>query len=68
MNMGDKKEFTLEQASVNTLRILGCEAISNADSGHSGIVLGAAPIMYAIYKNMKFDQPTRHGLIGTDSS
>jgi len=47
--------FTLEQAAVNTLRVLACEAISNAQSGHSGIALGAAPIMYAVYKNMKFD-------------
>ena len=49
------QEFTLEQASVNTLRVLACEAISNANSGHSGIALGAAPLMYAIYKNMRFD-------------
>jgi transketolase len=47
--------FTLEQASVNTLRALGCEAISNAKSGHSGMVLSAAPMMYSIYKAMKFD-------------
>jgi len=46
---------TLEEAAVNTLRVLSCEAIAAAKSGHSGIVLGAAPIMYAVYKNMNFD-------------
>jgi len=51
---------TLEQAEVNTIRVLACEAISNANSGHSGIVLGAAPIMYAIYNNMKFDPHNGH--------
>jgi transketolase len=50
-----KKEYSLEQAAVNSLRVLACEAISNAGSGHSGIALSAAPILYAIYKNMKFD-------------
>jgi transketolase len=46
---------TLEQAAVNTLRVLACDAIASAGSGHGGIVLGAAPIMYATYKHMKFD-------------
>ncbi|MDR0462598.1 MAG: transketolase [Christensenellaceae bacterium] len=43
------------EKAVNTLRVLAAEAISNANSGHSGIALGAAPLMYAIYKNMNFD-------------
>jgi len=48
-------EFTIGQAAVNTLRVLSAEAIANAKSGHGGIALGAAPIMYAIYKNMNVD-------------
>jgi transketolase len=51
MGAGD----TIDQAAVNTLRVLGCEAIAAAKSGHSGIVLGAAPIIYAVYKSMNFD-------------
>ena len=52
--MGESK-FTLEQAAVNTLRVLGAEAISNAQSGHTGIVLSAAPLVYSVYKTMNFD-------------
>ena len=48
-------EFTIEQAAVNTMRVLACEAVAHANSGHSGMALSAAPAMYAIYRNMKFD-------------
>ena len=58
-------EETFEQAAVNTLRVLSAEAIAQAASGHTGIALGAAPIMYAIYKNMKFD-PTDGGWFNRD--
>jgi len=51
----DKQEYTLEQTAVHTLRVLAGEAISNANSGHTGIALGAAPAMYSIYNNLKFD-------------
>jgi transketolase len=35
--------------SVKTIKILAMAAISQAKSGHGGIVLGAAPIMYALF-------------------
>lgn len=37
--------------TVDTIRVLGCEMITDAGSGHPGIVLGAAPIMYALFRN-----------------
>ena len=41
---------------VNQLRSLGIDMIHEAKSGHPGIVLGAAPIMYTLYaKHLKFD-------------
>lgn len=41
---------------VNNLRIVSCETISNAGSGHPGVALSAAPIFYAIFKNLKTDK------------
>lgn len=34
---------------INTIRILGIDMINHARSGHPGIVLGAAPIIYTLY-------------------
>ena len=45
----------IQKKAVNSLRILGAETVSHAKSGHSGIVLGAAPIMYAVYRAMNID-------------
>lgn len=45
----------IEKSAVNAIRVLGVETISHAKSGHSGIVLGAAPIVYSTYKAMKVD-------------
>ena len=36
---------------VNQIRALGIDMITEANSGHPGIVLGAAPIMYSLYAN-----------------
>lgn len=37
--------------SLNSLRILSLDMISYAKSGHPGICLGAAPILYTLYTN-----------------
>lgn len=41
---------------INNLRVVACESISNARSGHPGVALSAAPIFYAIYKELKYDK------------
>lgn len=41
-----------ETIAVNNIRVLSCDMISNAKSGHPGIALGATPIYLAIRKCM----------------
>lgn len=41
---------------VNNIRAVGVEMITNAKSGHPGVVLSGAPIFYAIFKNLKTDK------------
>lgn len=45
-----------DRLALDTLRCLAIEEIDNAQSGHPGIALGAAPLMYAMYaKVLKYN-------------
>lgn len=43
--------------NLNALRILGVLAINKANSGHPGIVLGAAPIVYTLFNKIMKHNP-----------
>lgn len=45
------KDYSLDNKTVNNIKTLGLDMINNAKSGHPGIVLGAAPIIYRLYQN-----------------
>lgn len=59
--------MSVQQKSVDTIRILSAEAIEKAKSGHPGICIGAAPIGYELfaehlnfsYKNPQWDNRDR---------
>ncbi|PPE05167.1 transketolase [Williamsoniiplasma lucivorax] len=38
-----------QNENLNAVRMLGIQAVNQANSGHPGIVLGAAPIMYSLF-------------------
>ena len=42
----------LETKNINELRLLAVDMIENAKSGHPGIALGSAPILYALYSKV----------------
>lgn len=44
--------MNLENKIVDEIRVLSAEMITNAKSGHTGIALGAAPILYSLYANV----------------
>ncbi|MDP3149024.1 MAG: transketolase [Ignavibacteria bacterium] len=47
---------SIDQLSINTLRILAVEAIQKANTGHPGMPMGCAPIAYSLYtKYMKYN-------------
>lgn len=59
--------MSVQQKSVDTIRIISSEAIQKANSGHPGICIGAAPIGFELfsdflrfsYKNPKWDNRDR---------
>ena len=40
-----------EQLCINTIRVLSAEAIQQANSGHSGLPMGAAPMAFTVWNN-----------------
>ena len=55
-----------EQKIIEQIRCLGIDMIDNANSGHPGIVLGAAPAMYALYAHHLNIDPTNPKFFNRD--
>ena len=51
-----RDSYEMDYKVINNIKSLGIDMINEAKSGHPGIVLGAAPIIYMLYaKHMVFD-------------
>lgn len=51
---------------INSIKIVGLDMIDKAKSGHPGIVLGAAPTLYALYKDHLNVIPSKPNWINRD--
>lgn len=47
----------LDQLSINTIRALSIDAVQNANSGHPGLPLGAAPMAYVLWTRLLKHNP-----------
>lgn len=56
----------LDNAAINSIKVLALDMIDKAGSGHPGIVLGAAPILYALYKDILNVVPSKSDWINRD--
>lgn len=57
----NKDDYSQDKKIVDTIRSLGIDMINSAKSGHPGIVLGAAPIIYTLFAyhlNIDYKHPT----------
>jgi transketolase len=48
---------SLDQLSINTLRLLAADTVEKAHSGHPGAPLGCAPIAYLLYQKLMKHNP-----------
>ena len=56
LGLGKVRDYTMDNKVVNQIRSLGVDIVKEANSGHTGIVLSAAPIIYTLYtKFLKFN-------------
>lgn len=56
----------IDQLCINTIRMLGMDAINQANSGHPGMVLGSAPTMYTLYNDFINTTPKDYAWINRD--
>ena len=56
----------IDQKSINALRFLGVDAINKANSGHPGIVLGAAPMAHVLYTKFLKAYPKKSNWFNRD--
>lgn len=56
----------LDQLCINTLRTLSIDAVQQAQSGHPGTPMGAAPTVYCLWQHFFRSDPTHPGWLNRD--
>ena len=56
----------MSNLSVNAIRFLGVDAINKANSGHPGVVMGAAPMAYALFTKQMHITPEAPNWLNRD--
>jgi transketolase len=49
LDVGNRAGSTLDQLCINAVRVLAMDAVQQANSGHPGLPLGAAPMAYVLW-------------------
>lgn len=58
--------MSIDNLSINTLRVLSAEAVEKANSGHPGLPLGAAPMAYTLWSKALKHSPTNPNWVDRD--
>ncbi len=59
-------DSSLEQLAINTIRTLSIDAIEQANSGHPGITMGAAPMAYVLWTKLMKHNPANPSWFNRD--
>ena len=58
--------MSIEQKTINTIRVLSAEMIEKANSGHPGLPLGAAPMAFTLWGRSMNHNPKNPKWINRD--
>lgn len=59
-------DLSLDELSIDTLRLLAVDAVEKAKSGHPGAPLGCAPIVYLLFHKLMKHNPTNSKWVNRD--
>ena len=61
-----KTKTSIQEKSINTIRLLAADAIQKAKSGHPGMPMGVAPIAYLLYQKIMKHNPANPKWLNRD--